>query len=190
MEAWFDNGSFEQTSAMGGELGVDGEGDVAVAPWVACRDSASVVTEADGRSFATGLPMGSDLVMANDGANFIQTTYPSLFGTVLGTELSQVLPEPLEVGRTYAFTIDLAAASVNTNILFLQVYGGTDTCDTQRLVGSSDIVPDRQGWRRACFEFTADEAYTTLTLAPRSILLVGPGTRMFLDNMRPVAGCE
>ncbi|HEX6243974.1 MAG TPA: hypothetical protein VFZ61_23825 [Polyangiales bacterium] len=167
-------------------LGLSGVG------WSGCRDGMDIVSEIHTTSGAVVRPTEGNTFFADGlSADFTQSG------------LVQELEKPLETGRRYAFELDVWAelgnlkgeVGLKLGSGLLSFLGPTPlNCilsSFTELASTSAITPG--GWETKCLSFSAPREATSITLlgyaaAPGNVLGLS-GAQLFIDNIRPVAGC-
>lgn len=175
------NSSFEGAQTFGPAEWLSNAFDAS--PWDACRTggdarnaSAKIVAAASGDEFPA----------PTDGDSYLYVEAAAKRPRNVG----QSLCAPLEVGSTYSFKLDLAAAAedyagVRVGPVQLAVYASGGACQRDELAWTSPRLGT--GWRTYCVTITPTKPATALVLSAMS--MGSDASALFIDHLVPVDGC-
>jgi hypothetical protein len=126
-------------------------------------------------------------VKASDGS-----TYLTMYS--LANDYQEAASEPLcaalTAGKTYSLELDLmfdsVAGPIPAEATSVELFAGNTSCATDQLLWRSPIAA--ASWQTHCFTFTAEQAFTHLTV--RSPPTAMNTTGVFADHLVPVSRCE
>jgi hypothetical protein len=144
-------------------------------PWFACWLGAQVESDLAGTVGGLTATQGQALITTSYGPFIF---LPGLF---------QFLKQPLEVGRSYSFTVDVLNSGTGRAALRI---GATNlACTPPEVYATTPELTNTNHWETHCLTFEATRPFDTFTLVPVELGDAGATGQVSFDNLRVVADC-
>lgn len=174
-----------------------------ISPWIPCQivnfntatsDAGLLTFDTAAHTLQPSIEVDGTTVVPAEGSTFMTMSFPPLIPpAVVVIPISQVLPEPMRRGQTYAFTAQVRRVDpLHDYSLRIFLSGASPTCAPGGPAVADAVVPNSDRWERICLEFTPDADYPELLLSAGSTSVeITPDKTVgfLLDALHQVPSC-